>query len=66
MWHILIWHWSETVFGAGVIGLRNAGFFVFGIFDENKKRMRSLDWRQDVNCNRKAENNCDFTYCTKM
>ena len=26
MWHILIWHWSETVFGAGVIGLRNAGF----------------------------------------
>ena len=49
MWHILIWHWSETVFGAGVIGLRNAGFFVFGIFDENKKRMRSLDWRQDKN-----------------
>ena len=47
MWHILIWHWSETVFGAGIIGLRNAGFFVFGIFDENKKRMRSLDWRQD-------------------
>lgn len=29
MWHILIWHWSETVFGAGVIGLRNAGFFLF-------------------------------------
>ena len=49
MWHILIWHWSETVFGAGVIGLRNAGFFVFGIFDENKKRMRLLDWRQDKN-----------------
>ena len=45
MWHILIWHWSETVFGAGVIGLRNAGFFVFGIFDENKKRMRLLEWR---------------------
>ena len=19
-----------------------------------------------VNCNRKAENNCDFTYCTKI
>ena len=49
MWHILIWHWSETVFGAGVIGLRNAGFFVCGIFDENKKRMRLLDWRQDKN-----------------
>ena len=49
MWHILIWHWSETVFGAGIIGLRNAGFFVFGIFDESKERMRSLDWRQDKN-----------------
>ena len=44
MWHILIWHWSETVFGAGIIGLRNAGFFVFGILDESKERMRSLDY----------------------
>ena len=52
MWHILIWHWSETVFGAGIIGLRNAGFFVFGIFDESKERMRSLDWRQDKDYNR--------------
>ena len=39
MWHILIWHWSETVFGAGIIGLRNAGFFVFGIFDESKENV---------------------------
>ena len=22
--------------------------------------------RDHVNCNRKAENNCDFTYCTKI
>ena len=34
---------------SGRYWFKECGILVFGIFDENKKRMRSLDWRQDKN-----------------
>ena len=44
--------------------IRDSGQTMTGVCIKSAFCINKMAFR--VNCNRKAENNCDFTYCTKI